>query len=110
MDKQNFSIELDIKYINDNKKQLCDKWDELYDDENHEQGLHDVGIDECNEIRLDNDGYINVHLGDDKLSFFGNAKLTDEELIEMHDAIETYFDKKVEFQNDINRIANGEHK
>jgi hypothetical protein len=75
MKEQNFSIELDIKYINDNKKQLCDKWNELYDDENHEQGLHDIDkkSDECNEVRLDNDGYINIHIGDDKLSFFGKC-------------------------------------
>lgn len=105
MNEQNFSMELDIKYINDNKKQLCDKWNELYDDENHEQGLYDIQECECNEVRIDNDGYINISIGDGNLSFFGNAKLTDDELIALHDSITEYFSKQVEKLNKILKIA-----
>lgn len=105
MKEQNFSIELDIKHINDNEKQLCDKWDELYDDENNGNGLYDISECDCNEIRIENDGYLNINIGDDKLSFYGNAKLTDEELIDLHDSITEYFSKQVEKLDKILKIV-----
>ena len=104
MDEQNFSIDIDTNYVNINKKELASSYNEFYEDEdNRTKAIYDVK--ECinNEIRLDNYGYINVSIGDENLQLFGNAKLTDDELLDLYDSIKEYFNKKVE---KINKILN----
>ena len=111
MKEQNFSIELDLDYIKANKKELCDKWNDLYDGEvieNKESGLYDIAEDKDNYITVDSDGAINVRLDNKEISVFGNAQLTDEELVEIHDSIEKYFQNQLDFENQKLRIAYGE--
>lgn len=111
MNKQNFSIELDLDFIKTNKKQLCDNWNDLYDGEvieNKECGLYDIPEDEENYINIDSDGVFNVRLDNKEISVFGNAQLTDEELVEIHDSIEKYFQNQLDFENSKLRIAYGD--